>query len=378
MKGRLGCIREYVNGIFDRIEDAETRRAAYIHSYGVSQCCAILALKRGLDLELAAAIGLLHDVYSYKTGITSLHCHNGAEMVRVALKRSLADLFTVDEQTTIKSAIYHHSDKGHVHDEYDELLKDSDVLQHLSLDTTYGWIQSQRLLHVINELALPEPSITVLPKEIPTVTHFSRSRLADIAGALAKRAIVGDRSDSDFVRIIRYFPEDTAAQEFRSGWCAAFVYHCCLEAGLLLPIRASHSAAGGSGRFGGVSAWHEWGTGEGFCHAETVGFAPERGDIVIYDNIIPAGNKAANGGRYDHMGIVLSSESNGLIVAEGNVDNLNISGVVSRKRDNTVGYYIRIREDYLYEGWKTDFKTGEVRLKKAVIGDEGEGDARAG
>lgn len=44
MKSRLECVREYVNGIFDRIEDAETKRAAYVHSYGVSQCCALLAL----------------------------------------------------------------------------------------------------------------------------------------------------------------------------------------------------------------------------------------------------------------------------------------------------------------------------------------------
>lgn len=83
MKSRLECVREYVNGIFDRMEDAEAKRAAYVHSYGVSQCCALLAPKRGLDLELSPPVGLLQDVYSYKTGCTALHSHNGAEMVRV-------------------------------------------------------------------------------------------------------------------------------------------------------------------------------------------------------------------------------------------------------------------------------------------------------
>lgn len=126
-----------MNRVFDRIEDAETRRAAYVHSYGVSQCCVLLALKRGLDPELAAVIGLLHDIYSYKTGLTALHSENGADMVRVVFKRDLRDLFSEDEQTIIKSAIYHHSDKGHVHDEYDELLKDSDVLFLLSFRTSY-------------------------------------------------------------------------------------------------------------------------------------------------------------------------------------------------------------------------------------------------
>ena len=54
---RLGRVRAYVNSIFDPIEDADEKRAAYIHSYGVSHCCALLAMKRGLDVELASVIG---------------------------------------------------------------------------------------------------------------------------------------------------------------------------------------------------------------------------------------------------------------------------------------------------------------------------------
>jgi len=89
MTDRTERVRAYVNGIFDRIENAEEKRAAYIHSYGVSHCCSLLAIKRGLDLELAAIIGLLHDVYSYKTGVITWHSQNGAEMVRVAFKNVL-------------------------------------------------------------------------------------------------------------------------------------------------------------------------------------------------------------------------------------------------------------------------------------------------
>ena len=65
MINRIESIREYVNSIFDHIENADEKRAAYIHSYGVSHCCALLAAKRGLNIELATIIGLLHDVYSY-------------------------------------------------------------------------------------------------------------------------------------------------------------------------------------------------------------------------------------------------------------------------------------------------------------------------
>ena len=39
-----------------------------------------------------------------------------------------------------------------------------------------------------------------------------------------------------------------------------------------------------------------------------------------------------------------------------------VSGIVSRRRDDTIGCYIRIPEEYSYDGWKIDFKTGEVRI----------------
>jgi len=162
--GKIEKVRVYVNGILDRIDHAENKHIAYIHTYGVLQCCALLAVKRGLDLELATAIGLLHDAYAYQTGITALHSHNGADMIKVAFKHRLAGIFTADEQTIIKSAIYHHSDKSHVHDAYDELLKDGDTLQHLSFDNTFGWIYGQRLLHIAKELSLPRLSITILQK----------------------------------------------------------------------------------------------------------------------------------------------------------------------------------------------------------------------
>lgn len=225
-----------MNRVFDRIEDAETRRAAYVHSYGVSQCCVLLALKRGLDPELAAVIGLLHDIYSYKTGLTALHSENGADMVRVVFKRDLRDLFSEDEQTIIKSAIYHHSDKGHVHDEYDELLKDSDVLFLLSFRRSYDAIRARRLLRTMGELGLPATDIAVLVEEESTWSRFDPIRAADVAEVLASRRVTGEEHDPEYMKIVRYFPEDDAPGAFKNGWCAAFVYNCCLEAGLLLPI----------------------------------------------------------------------------------------------------------------------------------------------
>jgi len=359
---RTDSVREYVNNIFDNIENAEDKRIAYIHSYGVSHCCALLAVKRGLDLELATIIGLLHDVYRFKTGISDYHGQNGAEMVRIAFKYSLNNHFSDDEQTNIKSAIYHHSDKNHLHDEYDELLKDSDVYQHLSFTNTYGWIWGQRLRSIMTELLLPMPNITVLPKEKNTASSFVQTRIGDIAETIAEKKIAGERSNADYMDIIRYYPEETAFDELKNNWCAAFVYHCCLEAGISLPIRVPHTAKKVANcRFAGVGAWYEWGLENGFCYFEKSDFIPERGDILVYNNIIPKEDKAENSAWHDHIGIVTSCDGDSLMVAEGNAGNKNVSGIIKRKRDDTNGCYIRIPKDYSYDGWKVDYKTGEIK-----------------
>ncbi len=288
MTSRIDRIRAYVDDIFDRIEDPDEKRAAYIHSYGVSHCCVLLAAKRGLDMELAAVIGLLHDVYAYKTGVIDRHAQNGAEMVRVAFKYILTEIFSDDEQTIIKSAVYHHTSKNFIHGEYDEMLKDGDILQRLPFDTAYGWTNGHRLLRVMKELSLPAPKITVLPKDEAVITPFDRSLAGDIAEVLAGKSITGDKSDSDFMKIIRYYPEKSAFDGLKNAWCATFVYHCCLEARLSLPIRVPHTAKKvANSRFNGVGGWYEWGLENGFCHFEKEGFIPERGDIVIYNNIIP-------------------------------------------------------------------------------------------
>jgi len=341
MTERLALARAYVNAIFDRIENADEKRAAYIHSYGVSHCCALLAAKRGHNVELASVAGLLHDVYSYKTGVTTLHAQNGAEMLRVAFKYDLKNLFSDDEQALLKTAIYHHASKDQTHGGFDELLKDADVLQRFSLDSTFGWFQGQRLLRMMEEFSLPVASITVLPQEQKNVPVFNPQRAADIAGALAAKKIVGEKSNAEYMDIIRYFPEDTAFDELKNAWCAAFVYHCCFQAGLLLPIRFPQTTTKNL-RFACVSAWHDWGMENGFCHVDKNGFVPERGDIVVYQNIIPKEDKPENSTWCDHIGIVVSCDEKYLMVAEGNVGNKNVSGIVRRARGENIGCYIRI------------------------------------
>ncbi len=356
---RKKAVQVYMDEIYSEMDEKE-RIGSYNHTAGVAQLCAFLAARRGLDVEIAYICGLLHDIYFPKGSKRIFHAINGAEMVRVAFKHELKDLFTDEEQIVIRSAIFHHSDKAHIHDAYDEVLKDSDLLQHWLWAPEEKYI-TPRIVNLQRELGLP---ISELPEVIPNkffISMFTRAAFADIAEALATKPVCGDDTDEDFMNMIRYFPEKTAFDELKNAWCAAFVFHYALTAGLKLPIRYAPMA---NTRFACVEAWLEWGQNNGFCHFEKDGFIPERGDIIIYINIISPENKPENCPWYDHIGIVLAVNENTLTVAEGNVNNQNVSGIVERARDEHIGCFVRIPEDYVYDGWKLDYKTGKLRQEE--------------
>ena len=126
---RIEKVREVVDALLLNMEDCEERRCAYLHLYGVSQACALLALKRKENTELAVIAGMLHDIYSYANMDSCDHAHKGAEMARDILNS--LKIFTEDESDMICTAIYNHSDKAIIHEALDEILKDADVMQHV-------------------------------------------------------------------------------------------------------------------------------------------------------------------------------------------------------------------------------------------------------
>jgi HD superfamily phosphodiesterase len=350
-------IKNYVDNIFDNIDSQDERRCAFIHTYSVAQCSSLLALRRGLDPELGYICGLLHDVYSYKTGYHVYHSINGAEMLRVLFKNELKDIFTEEEQMIIRSAVFHHSDKDHIHDSYDELLKDSDALEHWLSDVSKDDFIIKRLLGIQKELGLPVSTVSDKEKNEKT-NRFSRNRMSDIAEKLGQKHIQGIESDAEYRNIIRYYPEPSAFDELHHAWCAAFVYHCAVMAGLEIPIRYEPLA---NTRFACVEAWLKWGEQNHICFWEKDGFTPSKGDIVIYNNIISPENKPANTPWYDHIGIVIEHRNGILTVVEGNYNNSNHSKIVTRKRDEKIGCYIRIPDNYEYDGRKYDYKTQVIR-----------------
>lgn len=71
---------------------------------------------------------MLHDIFYMSGGTSDHHAAKGAEQAEKILKTM--KLYSDDEIRIITTAISRHSDKEHVHDPYDEILKDADVMDH--------------------------------------------------------------------------------------------------------------------------------------------------------------------------------------------------------------------------------------------------------
>ena len=147
---RLESVRNEIDIILLNQENIDIRPEGYIHLYGVAQNCALLAIKRGLDVELCTIIGLLHDIYTYKIGYVKDHAMLGALEAEILLRD--LEIFTDEEIETIKTAISHHSDKKTKHDKFSELLKDADLLQNSLYNTTFAVKHRKRLKKTFKNL----------------------------------------------------------------------------------------------------------------------------------------------------------------------------------------------------------------------------------
>jgi uncharacterized protein len=125
---RLEQLRQVVDEIVRKNPDQEQSRCGFVHLYGVSAVCTILALKRDLNVELCSAAGMLHDIWNYQERENHLHDQLGAVEARKILEK--LGSFTPSEVDIICTAIATHGDKKSIHGEMAELLKDADVFQH--------------------------------------------------------------------------------------------------------------------------------------------------------------------------------------------------------------------------------------------------------
>jgi HD superfamily phosphodiesterase len=72
--------------------------------------------------------GMLHDYISYQGYTGTEHAHHGAPVVKTLLES--INITTKEETELIVQAVYNHSDKERIDSEFDEVLKDADVMQH--------------------------------------------------------------------------------------------------------------------------------------------------------------------------------------------------------------------------------------------------------
>lgn len=132
MESRLEKLRLIIDKLI--IENqSERERYFFSHLYVVSHFCTLLALRRNLSVELATVCGMLHDINQVTTGSSENHAVKGAEQAERLLKT--LNLYSDDEIAIITTAISRHSDKEVVHEPFDEVLKDADVMSHCLYDT---------------------------------------------------------------------------------------------------------------------------------------------------------------------------------------------------------------------------------------------------
>ncbi len=156
---RLEKVRQAVDTILRRQADEEERRCGFVHLYGVAALCAQIAIRRGLDPQLCAVAGMLHDISSYKTGDPTGH----ARLSAIEAERIMTESgeFAEDEIALVREAISCHDVKDRVDGEMADLLKDADVLQHYLYnpaltDLSKANARNSRLSDVLEELALDE------------------------------------------------------------------------------------------------------------------------------------------------------------------------------------------------------------------------------
>jgi uncharacterized protein len=153
---RLEIVRQVVDQILRQQQDDEERRCGFVHLYGVSATCTLLAINRGLDPQICSVIGMLHDIATYKTGDPTDHALRSSKEAETILGG--IETFSTDEIKSICKAISRHSDKGSIDGPLAELIKDADVLQHyiynsgIVSEKDLHW--KQRLVKIFQELGL--------------------------------------------------------------------------------------------------------------------------------------------------------------------------------------------------------------------------------
>ena len=153
MENRLEILRNEIDRLIYKGQP-EKIRIFIEHLYSVARYCGLLALKRNLNPEIAMTSGMLHDIYRVTNDTAINHDVLGAEKATEILKG--VGLYSDEDIAIITTAIARHCDKSSIHKEYDEILKDADVLSHCFYNPAFPISESEaeRYKKLIDELGL--------------------------------------------------------------------------------------------------------------------------------------------------------------------------------------------------------------------------------
>ena len=133
---RLAQVQREVDEILLTAPNEAWKSKFCVHLYGVAGCAALLALKRGQDAELASVAAMLHDISAVGRGNYDDHCELSAKMAEEIFSR--LNIFSAEETALVATAIRNHDFRAEKHCEFDELLKDADILCPYLLNVNRG------------------------------------------------------------------------------------------------------------------------------------------------------------------------------------------------------------------------------------------------
>jgi len=140
MTNRLEVLRNDIDRLIYKKQPGYSRYFID-HLYGVSKFCVLIAMKRGLDPEIAATCGMLHDIYQVTEGTTQDHAIKGAVVAEQMLKATKQ--YSDEEIKVITEAISKHNKKRKIHSPYGEALKDADVMDHCFYNPVYPVLEKE-------------------------------------------------------------------------------------------------------------------------------------------------------------------------------------------------------------------------------------------
>lgn len=123
---RYELIKDQVYQILTTDCFGNKRKQGLEHLYSVSALIQLLAMQNNLDIEIAATIGILHDIATYKLNSSFDHANRSSIIAKDLLSQD--NLYQDDEIAIIVTAIKNHSNKERVDDLYSELIKNADLL----------------------------------------------------------------------------------------------------------------------------------------------------------------------------------------------------------------------------------------------------------